>query len=53
MAVFAQIQIGLPCKYYEAFLIVELALGVYNQVIYNLLRFIKKSRTIFIGHVEL
>ena len=41
MAVSAQTQIGLPCWYCGAFLIVELALGVYNKVVYNLLSFLK------------
>ena len=41
MAVFAQTQTGLPYWYCVALLIVELALGVYKKVIYNLLRFLK------------
>ena len=41
MAVSAQTQTGLPCWYYDAFLIVVLALGVYKKVVYNLLSFLK------------
>ena len=41
MAVSAQTQIGLPCWYRGAFLIVELALSVYKKVVYNLLSFLK------------
>ena len=47
MAVFAQTQTGLPCWYCGAFLIVELALGIYNKVIYNLLRFLKSLNHIY------
>ena len=41
MAVSAQTQKEFPCSYCGAFLIVELAVGVYNKVVCNLLRFLK------------
>ena len=53
MAVSVQIEIGFVCWYCGAFLIVELALGVYKKVVYNFLIFLKKSRTTFIVHLEL
>jgi len=33
VAVSAQTQTGFPCSYCGAFLVVELALGVYNKVV--------------------
>ena len=45
MAVSAQTQTGFPCSYCGAFLLVELALGVYNKVVYNFIIFLKSLET--------
>ena len=53
MDVSAQTHTGLPCWYCGAFLLVELALGIYKNSCLEFAKISKKSGTTFIGYVEL